>query len=398
MAGVPTPQIITEAFGLNADGGTITLPIPLTTGTPGDASFDKGFSAVNMTPIAAGGVAPFGQDMNGILYMISSHCAALQAGQPYLWDSGVATAIGGYAIGSVLGMTDKSGLWFNTVDGNATDPDSGAAAGWVALYRYGSTTISTTGGTITLTAEQAKAPVIVVTGILTSNVQLIFPANQQQYLIINATAGANTVKCKLIASTGVVITQGGFAQPTGIYCNGAEIYAAYTPPGALPTSVPPNPSTIALRSNTGQIYSTQFNQNSSSTENPDIGAIFVENTAADGFLRKSALADAARQIFLAVVGGSVVPNGYFTIPVQGRQLIVQYGYHVGANTGAGLETVNLNIAYPTANLMSLVNSVRNSTGVVGTNFVYALGTTTFQAVLDRNTDGTRDCYWISLGY
>ena len=36
------------------------------------ASYEQGFPALNMTPIAAGGVPPSGQDFNGILYDLSN--------------------------------------------------------------------------------------------------------------------------------------------------------------------------------------------------------------------------------------------------------------------------------------------------------------------------------------
>ena len=62
-----------------ADLGTIT-DIPDTSGTPGRASWAKGFTLVNMVPIPAGGIPPFGQDMNGALNPISAWIYWVQAG------------------------------------------------------------------------------------------------------------------------------------------------------------------------------------------------------------------------------------------------------------------------------------------------------------------------------
>lgn len=46
-------------------------------------------------------------------------------------------------------------------------------------------------------------------------------------------------------------------------------------------------NTVAQRTSAGYLYATYHNQSSSSTENPAIGAVFVENTGADGFMRKA---------------------------------------------------------------------------------------------------------------
>ena len=46
--------------------------IPQTGTDPARASYETGFTPLNMTPIAAGGVPPSGRDMNGILYDLSN--------------------------------------------------------------------------------------------------------------------------------------------------------------------------------------------------------------------------------------------------------------------------------------------------------------------------------------
>ena len=349
---VSTPDIITEAFGVHAGGGFITKPIPLTTATPGAASYDQGFPALTMQPIAGGGIPPFGQDMNGILYSLTSNVAALWAGQPYLYSSTVSTAIGGYAVGAILGMSDGSGLWLNTVAANTTDPDGGSAAGWVPLFRYGSTTVAGTSGTITLTPEQAKSPVIIITGALVGNLQVVFPATQQQWLIVNATTGGFAVTCAAGGSNNVQPLQGGYAEPTGIYGDGAgNLYPSFSPPNAAPQSVSPVPSTLVLRSNAGYVYATYLNQNSSSTENPTIGAFLVENAAADGFLRKASKAFVISQLYSQSIGAS----GYVMLP---NGLIVQWGTYAGGSSVTGPQNylVTLPTSFPNAFLMALASA------------------------------------------
>lgn len=144
---VPTPTAITEAFGATQVPPYINLPIPKTTATPGAASFDAGFPALTMTAPTSGGVPPSGADVNGILNMVSAYCAALQAGQmPPTFNSSVASAIAGYAIGAVLAKANGAGLWLNTTAANSTNPDTGGA-GWYSVGSGLHATIAPSSGT-----------------------------------------------------------------------------------------------------------------------------------------------------------------------------------------------------------------------------------------------------------
>jgi hypothetical protein len=98
--------------------------------TPGAASLTDGFPPVTRTPIAAGGVPPFGADMNGILFEISANTQWENAGGFYPYDATFSTAIGGYPKGAVLAKVGNNGLWMSTVDNNTTNPDTGGA-GWI---------------------------------------------------------------------------------------------------------------------------------------------------------------------------------------------------------------------------------------------------------------------------
>jgi hypothetical protein len=85
-----------------------------------------------MTLIEAGGVPPFGQDMNGILKQVTQSVQWKQAGGGYVYDAAFATAIGGYPAGATLNSAVMLGRqWMSLVDNNLIDPDSAAAAGWV---------------------------------------------------------------------------------------------------------------------------------------------------------------------------------------------------------------------------------------------------------------------------
>jgi len=135
MSGVPNPPTVIIPFAADAaDPAFITLPIPVDSQIgvlPGAASFTDGFPPLTMpNPGDPNFVPPFGQDMNGVLYMISAFCAMLQAGQLCQFDDNAQYAWGGYKLGANLAKVDGTGFWFNVVDGNDTNPDTGGA-GWI---------------------------------------------------------------------------------------------------------------------------------------------------------------------------------------------------------------------------------------------------------------------------
>lgn len=143
MSGVPVPvNIVVKPFGaaaialLPTDPGGVTLPIPIPdqTGiTPGRASFDTGFGPINMVdPESMGGVNPFGQDTNGILYTITAYNMLQQAGQLVNFNAVAAAAFGGYAVGAKVASVAVPGrVWVNVLDGNANNPDA-VDTGWAA--------------------------------------------------------------------------------------------------------------------------------------------------------------------------------------------------------------------------------------------------------------------------
>lgn len=117
-----------------ADSGTKnTIPVASQIGvTPGLASFTDGFPPLTMTPLAAGGVPPYGADFNGILNFLSAAVRWGQAGGRYPYDAAFSAAVGGYPKGAVLAAATGNGSWLNLVDNNTTNPDSGGA-NWVSM-------------------------------------------------------------------------------------------------------------------------------------------------------------------------------------------------------------------------------------------------------------------------
>jgi hypothetical protein len=305
MSGAPKPPVIPEAFANDADPLYITA-IPDTTGVAGRASYSLGFPPLTMQPVAGGGKPPFGQDVNGILFALSSHDFYIQAGQLFQWDTNVAAAIGGYAVGTILGSTDGRTVWFNTIDANSTDPDSGTAAGWVSLFSSGFQPFAgLTGGVLTLTATQAARKVITLSGVLSSNLAVVFPtwaAPAGRWLIINNTTGAFTITARTAAGTGVNVPQGGPSNPLEVYGDGTNIYPAVSPL-VVPISQGADPLTLAERTNTGDVWARIFNMNFPVDNQPTTNVIY--ESGGDGYLRRKALVDFEASLTLSALIGQV---------------------------------------------------------------------------------------------
>jgi hypothetical protein len=127
------PTKLQTPFAVNAGGPYIrTIPVASQIGiVDGAASYNDGFPPLNFLTEGAGGVNPFGQDMNGILKELSAMLWWYSAGAPITYDSAFQTAIGGYPKGAVLHSASVAGLfWRSTTENNVTNPDTGGA-GWV---------------------------------------------------------------------------------------------------------------------------------------------------------------------------------------------------------------------------------------------------------------------------
>lgn len=222
--GVAVPPQITEAFATS--GTANTIPVPSQIGiTPGAASFTDGFPPLTATPIGSGGIPPSVGDMNGILKMISAHIAFLQSGAGYQYSSTISTAISGYNIGAVLLAADNTGYWMSTTNNNTTNPDTGGA-GWVAIDQYGVQPISgLASSNVTLTAPQWGKSVLVLTGALTANINIVFPALVQGWIVVNQTTGAFTITCKTASGTGTVVPNGGWPTATAVQGDGTNLYS-----------------------------------------------------------------------------------------------------------------------------------------------------------------------------
>lgn len=204
-------------------GAKNTIPVAAT-GT-GKASYTDGFPPPTMLPISGGGVPPEGKDFNGIFYSITTHTLWVNAGGQYQFDSALSTAIGGYPIGMVLQSNDGlrsyvSAVNSNTIDFNSTPSSIGVQ--WLPYSgnAFWNKAVTTTGGNTTLTATDATAMFITVSGTLVSNATITLPAARGRWTVINNTTGAFTLTVLPLAGTGVTIFQG---KADTVYCDGTNI-------------------------------------------------------------------------------------------------------------------------------------------------------------------------------
>lgn len=216
------PSRITKAFGVNGLKNTIPVDSSTTTDNNGVATFDKGFPPVTMQPLSAGGIPPSGKDMNGVLYSTTIQQQWQNAGMTYPFSQSFSDAVSGYPKGAIVPSSVYTGQWLNLNEANGTSPESptGANTGWVPINNYGVTQITMTSGSVVMSSLQAAKDRIIISGTLTANVNLIFPAWIKSWVVHNNCTGNFTITCRTASGTGVVVIPGLVSR---IFCDGVNI-------------------------------------------------------------------------------------------------------------------------------------------------------------------------------
>jgi hypothetical protein len=401
------PTLITEGFGTGDAGKTNPIPVASQIGIKdGAASFTDGFPPLTRTALGAGGIPPDGEDMQGILYMITALQAWMCSGQPFPWSNAQSTAIGGYGVGATVINAAGDGYWLNTTANNTTNPDAGGA-GWVPAFNYGATAVTTTGGTVTLTLTQIAKNVISVAGALTSNATLVFPASiDGDWIVANNTTGAFTLVGKVAGGTNSVsIPQAGPNAPTIVYSNGtdllnANVSTAGLAPIASPalTGVPTAPNAPS-NSNTTQIATTAFSQAAIAAAiaglaplaSPTLSGSPTAPTAAPGsnnaLLANTAFVHAA--LAALTNSQSLIGNGWANL-AGGLQL--RWGSV--AHTVGGVQAHTFGTAFSNACFV-VIPVVASSTGVEF--FTVVAGTTTASG-WQQYSNNTTTVNYIAVGF
>lgn len=155
---ITRPPIIQKPFAESGDKNTI--PVASQVGiTDGAASFETGFPPDTMIDIGAGGIAPDGLDMNGILNIITQHIRFMLAGGYPRFDATLCTEIGGYPVGTILQDNGGVNLYRNVLANNTTNFNTTPAsigASWIWLTGQTRSIVAgngLTGGGVPATAD-----------------------------------------------------------------------------------------------------------------------------------------------------------------------------------------------------------------------------------------------------
>lgn len=133
------------------------------------------------------------------------------------------------------------------VDGAKSDQLTTA----IQTLRRGKATVNVAGGvSVNLTAAQYGLPILILTGALTANINLIFPAISGTWIVRNQTTGAYSVTCKTAAGTGVVVSQG---YNSALWGDGTNIYAEQSDWLNIALTGTPSAPTAAAGTNTTQL-------------------------------------------------------------------------------------------------------------------------------------------------
>lgn len=216
------PSRITKAFGVNGLKNTIPVDSSTTTDNNGVATFEKGFPSITMQPLSAGGIPPSGKDVNGVLYSTTLQQQWQNAGMTYAFNQAFSDAVGGYPKGAIVPSSVYTGQWLNLNEANGTPPESptGANTGWVPVNNYGVTQITMTSSSIVMTSLQAAKDRIIISGTLTANLNLIFPAWVKSWVVHNNCTGNFNITCKTSTGTGIVVIPGLVSR---LFCDGINI-------------------------------------------------------------------------------------------------------------------------------------------------------------------------------
>ncbi len=127
------------------------------------------------------------------------------------------------AIAALAGLSSPAFTGDPTAPTAAAGDDDTSIATTAFVHRNsgGSVSVDCAGASnIVLTADQWGVGIIILTGLLTGNINVIFPTRSDRWLVINRTTGLFSITCKPAAGTGVKVAQ---ARGKSIYCDGTNI-------------------------------------------------------------------------------------------------------------------------------------------------------------------------------
>lgn len=133
-----------------------------------------------------------------------------------------------------------------------------ANTSWVNRAISGLVSVNVAGNSnVTLTAAQYGYGIIKLTGALTGNINVIFPAQADRWTVWNATSGAFSIACKTASGAGVAVTQG---KSHSLKCDGTDISPDRDDFNSVALTGTPTAPTAASGDNSTTIANTAFVQ------------------------------------------------------------------------------------------------------------------------------------------
>ncbi|WP_174635172.1 glycine-rich domain-containing protein [Yersinia thracica] len=365
-------------FGVNGPREDIETTTP--TGD-NSASYNSGFPPITMILKAAGGLPPKGQDMNQILFELSSLARWSSAGALNVFDPTFVTSISGYPKSAILSNSTFTGCWLNTIDANTTNPENtnGTLTGWVPAFTYGTTAVTgLAAANVTLTALQASNERITLAGVLTANINLIFPAWRKDWVIVNNCTGAFTITCKTPSGTGIAVATGTtiriIGDGTNIISNESTLVA-----GALQksanlsdlTSVPTAQKNLGVSPH----GLSRFTSNGSFTVPANVTQIWVSGCGAGGGGGASLATNSSSFLTGGSGGGageSIMRNPFNVTPGQVIPITIGTGGN-GGSAATNNATAGGNTQVTAGTLINLRGGSPGTLGTGGTTFPSQFG-------------------------
>lgn len=265
----------------------------------------------------------------------------------------------------------------------------------------GRVAISVAGGTnVTLTAAQYERRSHELTGLLTGNIDVIYPANGQGWLVYNNTTGSFTLTAKTSGGTGIIINQGDYAfiqgdatnivSPRFLTQDQQELFQDSTG-SANAYVLTLKPALRALRKGQRLRFKANFSSTGAST-------LAVSGLAATSIMQAGA----------ALASGAITSGDMVTVDFDGTNFELQPKFNSlvtpgGANTLSGTNTIGGVLAFSGTNTATVSMPFAFESAfryrayetmeAAGT---MAIGTTSGNRVLATNT-GTTTSTIVSFG-
>lgn len=118
----------------------------------------------------------------------------------------------------LIATGDQSGVWGITTNGTLGTLIEQALGGVGNIPHNDTASITLT--TLNGAVDQARNAVLVITGVLTADRQVICPDIEKLYIIVNSTTGGFSITLKTAAGTGPTIANGRSAL---VYCDGTNV-------------------------------------------------------------------------------------------------------------------------------------------------------------------------------